>query len=242
MVEPARNEPVTKKRKTSRKADSTLILLGPYDHCQHILSPKDIQVLRVQSGYQGPPPDWYELRRQQERGIMIGRSTNNLMDHFEDHSRDLLNELVLAFLEHALVPHLASGKCTTPDELATTLFPGIENPDDYKSPDNIAYQRFSGFTDILYGVDEPLVLERMVKFLNARLPKARQVEVDDERVKAMLRVVMYLLSEIFYVAHNCAVGQGRDRIVPADMRRGLYGARWFSGHLKFSKVLWQGRS
>ncbi|KAL2784073.1 hypothetical protein BJX66DRAFT_317353 [Aspergillus keveii] len=71
-VKPARNEPVTKKRKTSRKSDSTLVLLGPYDQSEHILSQEDIRVLRVQSGYQGPPPDWYELRRQQERGIMIG--------------------------------------------------------------------------------------------------------------------------------------------------------------------------
>ncbi|KAJ0422248.1 hypothetical protein BJY00DRAFT_311308 [Aspergillus carlsbadensis] len=145
----------------------------------------------MQSGYQGLPPDWFELWRQKERGIVMRRMTLPLMDHFRDVSHDLLNELVLALPEHP-----------------AALFPGIENPNDYKSPHNIAYERFSGFTNILYGIDEAVALEKMIEFLNARLPKARQVDIAEKRARAMLRVMVYLRLEIFYVAHDRAVGQG----------------------------------
>ncbi|KAM7189554.1 hypothetical protein V8F20_010093 [Naviculisporaceae sp. PSN 640] len=195
---------------------------GPYETKDRILEADDIEALRVYRPDNLPPglPDF---------------RNGEFVEPWVEPVYDLLNELVLSYLEHKVAPRMANLDVAAALE---ALFPpprkGKGSGDSYYSesfekPDE----------GLIPGFDYDTVTARIKSFLS-RFEK-QDVVYHDECVAGICRVVARLAAEVLELAGRQSAGNLRDKILPCDVRLGVYHSDEVLRFLQFSRVFWEGR-
>lgn len=235
--------------------------LGPYPISEHVLKAEDIEALRV---YRTPKAD-YEMKLRQARPplpedmvqlILAGYDSKiaEFPDEWKDPTYDLLNELVLSYLEHFILAVFPlHGSMST---IGAAMFP--KNGHIRRFQDlHIDTDLYSLFTKSLEmpvpGFDAAAVGSRIRDFLSQRAGEINALPdvLDPEMViQGITRVVAYLVSQILKLSNNTALASEQpDRskpaeggyIVPSNIRMAVYYDPNLGPLIRYSAVYWSGR-
>jgi hypothetical protein len=199
---------------------------GPYSISEHVLKAEDVQALRVcrppredaeaallQSQY---PPSGHAIQSILE--IRYGARIAEFIDPWKEPTYDLLNELVLSYLEHFVLPDFRLDR--SPSMAGRALFPryGQTTARGDKEFDTYLYSYFTKpLEKPVPGIDAAAVGTRIQDFLFRRAG-GDDISVDsfnlEKCIQGITRVVGFLVSEILECSHRDALGQDR-----ADLRK-----------------------
>jgi hypothetical protein len=235
--------------------------LGPYPISEHVLKAEDIEALRV---YRIPKADC-EMKLRQARPplpehivqLILARPNSKIAefpDEWKDPTYDLLNELVLSYLEHFILAVFPlHGSMST---IGAAMFPKNGHIRRFQDP-HIDTDLYSLFTKSLEmpvpGFDAAAVGSRIRDFLSQRAGKIDALPdvLDPEMViQGITRVVAYIVSQILELSNNRAFARERpDRskpaeggyIVPSNIRMAVYDDPNLGPLIRYSAVYWSGR-
>jgi hypothetical protein len=213
--------------------------LGPYPLSDHVLRAQDINAIRVYRNV--------EEHKVVALGLDMSRIPKvaeiaEFVDPWAEPLYDLVNEMVLSFLQRIVVPQMGNRGVADAAEL---LFPRHHTEDGkpwhldawcyrhFRQPDAMPIPDF----------DSAYVGGRIASFLS-RLGDAEPVPVvfEAECVAGITRAVAYLISEVLELANNCYGEFGEHaKIMPSDVRMAVYGDKQLYERLGFSRVFWEGR-
>lgn len=191
--------------------------LGPYDQSEYILRAQDIEAVRL----------GMELNIQE------------FAETWKERSFDLINEMVMSYLERTVLPHIAN--CTV-SGAAKALFPRHHAECGF---DRNAYRVFTRphvrhADDPAPDFDSAFVRARIRSFLASR-NRDSSVVFDDECIAGTCNVVAYILEDVIEGANNRSRDRERPKILPCDIRTNVIHDPELLDLVKYSKVYWEGR-
>lgn len=196
---------------------------GPYDEKDRVLLAEDIDALRVYEPGNLPPG----LTRFQN---------GEFVEPWVEPVYDLLNELVLSYLEHKVVPRMANLDAAAALE---ALFPPPRSGPG--SEDALFYESFAKpDEELVPGFDYDAVTGRIKSFLSKF--EKEDVIYHDECIAGICRVVARMFAEVLEVAGRTSRDCARDKILPWDVRIGVYNDWELLRVVQFSRVFWEGRA
>ncbi|KIN03348.1 hypothetical protein OIDMADRAFT_51317 [Oidiodendron maius Zn] len=235
--------------------------LGPYPISEHVLKAEDIEALRV---YRTPKAD-YEMKLRQSHPLLQEDAVQSILagcdskiaefpDEWKDPTYDLLNELVLSYLEHFILTAFPlHGSIFT---IGAAMFPknGHIRRFEELHIDTDLYSLFTKSLELpVPGFDAAAVGSRIRDFLSQRAGEinASPDVLDPEMViQGITRVVAYLVSLILNISNNSALARERpDRskpaeggyIVPSSIKMAVYYDADLGPLIRYSAVYWSGR-
>ncbi len=214
--------------------------LGPYDRTDHVLRAQEINAIRV-------------FRNAEELKMLVFNGEHDLtpsrleaqiaefVNPWAEPLYDLLNEMVLSYLQRAVIPHMGNRGVSAAAEL---LFPRHTPPEGEEGwqLDNWCYRHFTQPNALpIPGFDSTYVGSRIASFLSRFADGP--VVFEDECVAGITRAVAYMLTEVLEQANRCSREPGEHgKIMPSDIRMVVYGDEQLWDRLQFSTVFWEGRT
>ena len=190
--------------------------LGPYDVSEHIFSEQDLEPLfQYRPGLdnessQPLPPGNDPLVHQPVLSRFQRIKPAVLIDPWKGQVSDLMNELILSFLEHFVLPHRS---LSTPALAGPAIFPTRRYDKDI---DTLLISIFDGTRPYhIKGFDVSPASARVKEFL-ARRAGDTSVALNQDCLEGLTRVAAYLVTEMIELSDNMAV----DSQVPAMEVRG----------------------
>ena len=213
--------------------------LGPYPLKDHVLRAEDINAIRV---YQNAEELKIVARDLDMSKFPPPGPIPGFVDPWAEPLYDLVNELVLAFLERTVAPQMGNRDVAA---AAGLLFPRHETEKGKAWHLDAWCHRHFIEPDALPipGFDAAYVSGRVGAFL-AKLGEAAPVPVvlEEGCVKGITRAVAYLVGEVLEAASRSCYEAGEHvRIMPGEVRMGVYSDSQLYERLGFSRVLWEGR-
>lgn len=213
--------------------------LGPYPLSDHVFRAQDINAIRIYGGGEERRIFFHELGRTE---FPRQGANAEFIDPWAEPVYDLVNEMILSFLQRTVFPHMGNHDVPAAAEL---LFPQ-HHTQKGKSwhLDAWCYRHFTQPNAIpIPDFDSVYVGGRIASFLS-RLGDATLVPVvfEDECVAGITRAVAYLICEVLELADLDASGLGHRKILPRDVRMGVYKDKQLYERLQFSRVFWEGRA
>ncbi|KAF5548559.1 hypothetical protein FPHYL_9890 [Fusarium phyllophilum] len=149
---------------------------------------------------------------------------------------NLVNEMVLSYLEHFVLPHLGGDDVA---EMAKALFPEYEKDARPISLDVASYRHFTQPDQSpIPDFDMPQVTVRLREFLESRSQNKSRVFRDDA-MRGICRALGYIFNGIFELANNAACDCEHTQILPCHVRRAVLLDEDILRLVRFSKVLWE---
>jgi hypothetical protein len=223
--------------------------LGPYDRSEHILEAQDIDALR----YLGVPPPPKVIKSHRARGVDLrpmlqSRSINlGFAEQWEEPVYDLLNEMVLSYLDRFVLPHIS---IDTPSEAAEALFPrhaeapAPRHPEQTKTfppLDSFFYSFFMHPRELLTPkFDIDAVGNKIGNFLISHAGTNR-VLFNKECFDGLAAVISFMIFDLLDQANLCARDCHHSNIVPIDVRVMMNNDDDLCSLLRYAKVYWHGR-
>ncbi|KAG7284867.1 hypothetical protein NEMBOFW57_009482 [Staphylotrichum longicolle] len=210
--------------------------LGPYDRSDHVLRPKEINAIRVfrnADELRLVTPSGYDMTPHRLSAPIL-----EFIDPWAEPLYDLVNEMVLSYLQRTVVPRIRGRSVSAAAEL---LFPE-HTPEGGRWPGlDVWCHRYFTQPDVVPvpGFDGAYVGSRIASFLS-RFGDASAM-FDDACVAGITRVVAYMLTMVLERANGRARDSYRPNIMPSDVRGGVYLECQFRDCLQFSRVFWEGR-
>ncbi|KAL2864795.1 uncharacterized protein BJX67DRAFT_199279 [Aspergillus lucknowensis] len=201
--------------------------LGPYDRREYLLLPEELVGLFRQR----PIVPYLPMEPTAEQGVMF-------VEPWRESVCDLLNELILSYLEKVVLKVLRSHPTMSSAALfAADLFPHHQHLKHSLRSDRMMYEYFLRAAP-MEGSESPPVVERIVAFFNSRLGMKMEMEVME--VMERLGAVASLLATILlYSARRHARNCRRDAIMPSDTRVTVPVADdGIFEKLQYSRVFW----
>ncbi|KAF7553540.1 hypothetical protein G7Z17_g3543 [Cylindrodendrum hubeiense] len=204
-------------------------LLGPYDPKEHIFRPQDIEAIHLNyphaplppiPGYTYPP-----------------RVPAPFVELWKEGTFDVLNEFVLAYLEHSVLPLLPSESLVS---LAETLFPNHATNKRVDRFDAILYTTFIEPCPQPIPGFEPGYCESRTKAFLAAHSSHDSNGASDIVLAAICRDITARLAMIVDYSTNVSKDNNRSMIVPSDIRWSIYNGEPLDT-LGYSRVFWLGR-
>ncbi|OOO06538.1 hypothetical protein OAory_01087410 [Aspergillus oryzae] len=155
------------------------------------------------------------------------------VDPWKDRVVDLLNGLILSYLERVVFPSLSFG---APSLIAEALFGKSTAGKLLSTYCHCCLTRSD--PEPIPNFDADHVSRKVSDFLESRA--TGQSVVIEEFVSGIARVVAYLISEVLEVSSNAAICSQRYGIVPADIRISVYSDPELYDVFQYSTVLWKG--
>ncbi|KAM5350108.1 hypothetical protein ACJ41O_006613 [Fusarium nematophilum] len=225
--------------------------LGPYNVDEHILSEQDIEALRASIPAISDSFKQYLLQHGNSIEHIESQNWRTEMGVFVDPWKtptlDLLNELVMSYLDRFLLPLRSHG---TPAELGPLWFPKHNDTvRDRMHMDGLLLKKFNEpLAKPIPGFDAPSVSARIERFL-ARRAEDQAVAFDKDCMAGVTGVVVFISKEILDIASSHAIGREdsmRDKdekcvIIPHSIRVGVYYDEELLSMLRYSAVYWTGR-
>ncbi|KAE8392545.1 hypothetical protein BDV23DRAFT_192507 [Aspergillus alliaceus] len=213
--------------------------LGPYSKGDHVLRGQELDSLRLRPFRPHFPPELIaDLRTQ---GITINtspiqrRNIAVFVDPEKDRVFDLINELILSYLERSVLPAL---HWRTPSMIADALF---GKPAKGKLLDVYCHCCLTqSATEPIPDFEVDYMCGKIKTFLNSRAV-CQPSAIEEESIRGICRVIAYLVSEILELSCNAAIDSYRYGIVPLDIRISVYNDPELYNLLQYSTVLWKGR-
>ncbi|KAF3919861.1 hypothetical protein ABW21_db0200489 [Orbilia brochopaga] len=204
---------------------------GPYDPSCYVFREEDLNALRTYRKGSAPYQGSVDAR--------IVAAFENRISEFasplKSQLHELLNEVVLSYLDQFVVPVSSTGKAA-----AEVLFPK-HSEGDIQCLDTHAYEYFTKpWEEPVPDFDAASVELRITDFLSSRLVD-NPVSLDGGFIAGICRVLAYMMSETLELANNTARDSRRNKIVPHDVRLGVQFDRDLFQLFKYSRVFWQGR-
>ncbi|KAJ6256561.1 hypothetical protein Dda_8424 [Drechslerella dactyloides] len=200
---------------------------GPYDPSRYVFRPEDLDALRLyRKGTVSHPGD----------NVPAYARIAEFANGWADQAHDLLNELALSYLDRFVVPLSSTGQSA-----AEILFPERAEDDD-RCLDVHAYQHFTQpHAEPIPNFNSASVGVRIKDFLNSRSESNLSPLADDNSITGICRVLAYMTSEALQLGNNATRDSRRSRMVPYDIRVGVYNNRDLFHAFKYSRVFWKGR-
>jgi hypothetical protein len=209
--------------------------LGPYDQSEHVLTAQDIDALRV---YRNVSQPHQIVRGIDVTALRLSAPIGEFVEPWKEPSLDLINEMVLSYLERTVLPRMGNRTVLAATE---ALFPHHTQTGERKHLDVSCYRHFMlPHADPIANFDAAYVSGRIRTFLASRSGD-RSVIFDDEYIAGICRVVAYMLTEVFELANDCSRDSERTKIMPCDVRITIFFNCELRDLLQFSKVYWEGR-
>lgn len=191
-------------------------LLGPYGRGEHVFESRDIEALRAS----------------------VGPTTLQLLDQGKDRSHDLLNEMVLSYLERVVLSHVSH---TTPSTAADAIFLRPTG----SAGHNAVIERLHSFilqpsSEPIAGFDAEGTRNRTRGFLTAHSGDS-PMRLNDDCIAGVCRGMAYLMTEVLELSSNRARDSGRKHTVPSDIRVVVRDDEELRNMLQYSAVFWNGR-
>ncbi len=213
--------------------------LGPCPLADHILRAEDINAIRI---YQNAEEYKIVSLQLDLSKIPPPKPIPGFIDPWAEPLYDLVNELVMVFIQREVVPQMGNSDVAAAAEL---LFPQHETqPGKPWHLDAWCHRHFTNPDALpIPGFDSAYVSGRVGAFLTklgnvAAMP----LVVEEGWVEGITRAVAYLVGEVLEAAgRSCAEGVEYAKIMPGEVRMGVYGDRQLYERLGFSKVFWEGR-
>ncbi|KAL1848595.1 hypothetical protein Plec18167_002220 [Paecilomyces lecythidis] len=186
---------------------------GPYNPGEHILRHQDLAALRHVS------------------------SVGDLVESWEGIILDLINEMILSYLERSVVHQIAN---QTVSAAAESLFPHHTDTGQPIHYDVLFYRHFTQpHADPITEFDTISVTSRIRRFITSRFGYS-SIAFSNECVAGTCRVISFMVTEVLEMANNRACDAQRPTIMPCDIRMAVVTSGELS-HLYFSKIFWEGR-
>jgi hypothetical protein len=222
-------------------------LLGPYDPGRdHILHAEDLDALRCYKPFLSPG----EVESLLRSGVDVARYEAQYDDEaipqlipeltpqLREVTADLLNEMVLSYLER-LLPLVSED--VTAEGVAEVLFPDHHHYSETKWLDKRAFDFFTQPQKApIAGYDLESVAHRIKEFLRART-EGEWSAAFDRCMAGASRMVAFLMAELLRLAGWHCLGSNRGTIEPHDIRSQACRNEELWSVLQYSVVLWKGR-
>ncbi|KAH6879488.1 hypothetical protein B0T10DRAFT_520129 [Thelonectria olida] len=211
-------------------------LLGPYLQSQHLLRPQDIDALRV---YRPRPQQ--QIQSATAAGLIShhAQPIGEFIEPWREPLFDLVNEMVMSFLEHAVLPCLDSQIVSV---VAEKLFPHYTHTGRPKHLDVFCYRFFTQpHADPIANFDATYVGGQIRNFLTSR-SKDNSLEVSSDCIAGICRAVAFMLTETLELANSCSRDSHRTKIMPYDVCIAVFNDSELRELMQFSKVFWEGRA
>ncbi|KAH6849964.1 hypothetical protein B0I37DRAFT_413399 [Chaetomium sp. MPI-CAGE-AT-0009] len=210
--------------------------LGPYRRSDHVLRAQEINAIRV---YRNAEEMKLVVHGRDLTHMRMGPEIGEFIEPWAEPLYDVVNEMVLSYLQRIVIPHMGNRGVSDAVEL---LFPRHTPEEEYRQFEVWCRRHFREPDALpIPNFDSVYVRSRITSFLS-RFGDGPEVVFEDECVAGITRVVAYMLTEALEVANGRSREDDRDaKIMPSDVRLAV----WFDFQLRdrfqFSRVYWEGR-
>lgn len=209
--------------------------LGPYDSSDYILREQDIDALRL---YRYEPEEHFIFNGVDITAMERNRPVYGFVDPWKQPLLDLVNEMILSYLERFILPLLSNDDTAV---IAESLFPNHNNTSRRIHLDVGCYRHFTQPDNRpILDLDTSYVSSKIQHFLKSRSEDKSRI-FEDKVVRGICRAVAYILTELFDMVNRAAIDEGRNKILPCDVRLIVFIDEHFRHLLLFSKVFWEGK-
>jgi hypothetical protein len=192
-------------------------VLGPYNSSEYLLQGSDIEMLRIKAGQRVAP---------RERPFV---------EPWKKPIFDLLNEIILSYLEHFIIPATTSEMTVA---AAEALFPKHKDPK--LSLDKFLYTNMTeAQLEPIPDFDTASVGDRVAEFLMSRCAR-NFLAIDLDFIAKVSRCAAYLVLETFELANNVGLDCNRNKIVPCDIRICVFNDHELQDIFRYYKVFGKG--
>ncbi|KAK3295698.1 uncharacterized protein B0H64DRAFT_442069 [Chaetomium fimeti] len=200
--------------------------LGPYNRSDHVLRAQEINAIRV---YRNAEEMKLVLHGRDLTFIGLGTTIGEFIEPWTEPLYDLVNEMLLSYLQRTVIPHSAA---------VEVLFPRHREDGQldvwchrhFRQPGALPIPSF----------DSAYVSSRIASFLSrfGDVP----VVLEDECVAGITRAVAYMLTRVLDLANRRSIKAGEHAgIMPTDVRMAVYHDAQLRDRFQFSRVYWEGR-
>jgi hypothetical protein len=203
--------------------------LGPYDSHEYLIRTTDFEASL----------DGIELLPQSSRRYpeIAEKRLNRFIDPWKEKCHVCLNEVLLSYLEHFIVPVSSHD---TVAAAAVSLFPR-RNQDWHVDSKNMYSYMVEPHLNPVSAFDDQGLEVRIRSFLAPRC-KDDSLVTNDEFVAGIRSCITYLLSQVLERVSKTSEDCGRSAIVPEDIRIAVIHDREFRNMFKYSTVFWKGNT
>ena len=210
--------------------------LGPYDPSDHVLRAQDTNAIRLHRN-----ADELKLIPRNRHDMTSWRMDAPIREFVESWAEplyDLVNEMVLSYLQRTVIPHMGNRGVFAAAEL---LFPHHTQEGEEWQLDVWCYRHFTDPDALpIPNFDSTYVRHRIASFLS-RFGDA-SVVFADECVAGITRAVAYMLTEVLEMANRHSHENERSKVIPSDVRMVVYlHVAQLRDRFRFSRVSWEGR-
>jgi hypothetical protein len=210
--------------------------LGPYHRSDHVLRPQEINAIRV---YRNAEELKLIVHGRDWTFVRLGTEIGEFIDPWAEPLYDVVNEMVLSYLQRTAIPHMGNRGVSAAAEL---LFPRHAPEGEEDRQLDVWCHRHFRQPDALPipGFDSAYVGSRIASFLSRFADSP--VVFEEECVAGITRAVAYMLTEVLERAnHRSREYRERTKIMPSDVRLAVYGSPQLRDRFQFSRVFWEGR-
>lgn len=194
---------------------------GPYHPNDHVLRRQDMDALRVY------------------RKVPTNTSIGDFVDPWAEPLFDVVNEMVLSYLELRVVPRMRNQISLA--AACEALFPPSSRSGPLETGDAFYHTSFLNANEEgIPNLDYAFVAGRIKAFLSRFEDESTKFE--DECIAGITRVIARMFVEVFELASNNSAGNGRTKILPCDIRTQTFQMDELRRVLQFSQVFWNGRT
>lgn len=203
-------------------------MFGPYAPEEFLLSRADIDAVRDCLPHEQFGKDTFPNLRMNDAAVNQG------LERWWSASVDLINDVLLSFLEYRIVPHLQEHTGENPQIAVPTLF-----PNDLSDLTNDLRKRFLG-NENLPNTTAPDSEHVALKARMRTFVQTRGVTPDNDLLDGVCRLLAFIVKDVMELARNSAVDEERfAHIVPKDVFLVIVNdPSWYGHNLSRSRMLW----
>jgi hypothetical protein len=209
--------------------------LGPYHRSEHVLRAQEINAIRL---YRNAEEMKSDSGGQDWAAVRLGATIAEFIEPWAEPVYDVVNEMVLSYLQRTVVPHMGNRGVSAAAEL---LFPRHTPEGGGWQLDVWCYRHFTQPDALpIPDFDATYVGSRIASFLSRFADGP--VVFEDKCVAGITRAVAYMLTEVLEQASSYARQNGEHaKIMPSDLRMVVYREAQLRERFQFSTVFWEGR-
>ena len=163
--------------------------------------------------------------------IRPGVKANKFVEPLQELCYTCLNEIIMSYLEFFIAP---ASSHDTVAAAAASLFP---RHSEFDTVDSCMYSFLTRpYSDPIPNFDSGAVGRRAKAFLIPRCEDSSLVR-DDKFIAGVCACIAFLLSEVLDNSRNCA---WRGKLIPVDIRLGVFNDYALRNMFKYSRVFWKG--